>query len=81
MSDGTPSSPRNFTRAELALYNGQNGQPAYVAVNGIVFDLTTVFIQGKHFMHLAGRDLTGSFLREHAPVVLSGYPVVGRLVE
>ncbi|HEX7714605.1 MAG TPA: cytochrome b5 domain-containing protein [Bacillota bacterium] len=80
MSGGeTPS--RNFTRAELARFNGQNGQPSYVAVNGTVFDLTTVFIQGKHFMHLAGQDLTGSFLREHAPVSLSGYPVVGRLVD
>lgn len=49
----TPS--RNFTRAELARFNGQNGQPAYVAVSGTVFDLTTVFIQGKHFMHLTGR--------------------------
>ncbi|MGE5557083.1 MAG: cytochrome b5 domain-containing protein [Bacillota bacterium] len=69
-----------FTRVELALYNGQNGKPAYVAVNGTVYDVTTVFIQGRHFEHVAGQDLTGAFLRQHVPAALSGYPVVGRLV-
>lgn len=72
---------RRFTRAELAQYNGQNGKPAYVAVNNTVYDVTTVFVQGKHFTHLAGQDLTGAFLRQHAPVSLSGYPVVGVLVD
>ena len=78
----TGSSPDlNFTRAELAQYNGQNGNPAYVAVNGIVFDVTTVFINGKHFTHLAGQELTGAFLRQHVPAILSGYPVIGKMVE
>ncbi|TCL61903.1 putative heme/steroid binding protein [Hydrogenispora ethanolica] len=71
---------RRFTRAELSRYNGQNGMPAYVAVNQTVYDVTTVFVQGKHFNHLAGQDLTGAFLRQHAPVSLSGYPVVGILM-
>lgn len=72
---------RRFTRTELAQYNGQNGKPAYVAVNNTVYDVTIVFVQGKHFTHTAGQDLTGAFLRQHAPVVLSGYPVVGVLVD
>lgn len=70
-----------FTRMELALYNGQNGKPAYVAVNNVVYDVTTVFSQGKHFTHLAGQELTGAFLRQHVPSALSGYPVVGRLID
>ena len=70
-----------LTRAELAQYNGQNGKPAYVAVNGVVFDVTTVFVKGKHFTHLAGQELTGAFLRQHVPSALSGYPVVGQLGE
>lgn len=70
-----------LTKAELAQYDGQNGRAAYVAVNNLIFDVTTVFIQGKHFSHLAGQDLTGAFLREHVPAALSGYPVVGRLVD
>ncbi len=72
---------RRFTRAELAQYNGLNGKPAYVAVNNVVYDVTTVFIQGKHFTHFAGQDLTGAFLRQHTPAALSGYPVVGILVD
>lgn len=82
MTNEDVSNPsRRFTRAELTQYNGQNGKPAYVAVNNIVYDVTPVFVQGKHFNHLAGQDLTGAFLRQHAPVSLSGYPVVGILVD
>jgi predicted heme/steroid binding protein len=80
MSNG--NSPNlNFTRTELTGYNGQNGKPAYVAINGVVFDVTTVFVKGKHFTHLAGQELTGAFLRQHVPSVLAGYPVVGKLVD
>lgn len=70
-----------LTRAELAKYNGFNGTPAYVAVNGVIYDVTTVFVQGIHFGHLAGQDLTGAFLRQHVPAALAGYPVVGLLVD
>lgn len=31
---------KEFTIDELKKYNGQNGNPAYVAVNGIVYDVT-----------------------------------------
>lgn len=72
---------RTFTRAELSRYNGLNGMSAYVAVNGVIYDLTPVFSQGMHFNHLAGQDLTGAFLRQHIPAALSGYQVAGRLGE
>jgi predicted heme/steroid binding protein len=62
-----------------AQYDGQNGRAMYVAVNNLIFDVTVVFIQGKHLSHPAGWDLTGAFLRGHVPAALSGYPVVGRL--
>lgn len=29
-----------FNQTELAKYNGQDGQPAYVAVDGVVYDVT-----------------------------------------
>jgi predicted heme/steroid binding protein len=70
-----------LTREQLTQYNGQNGMPAYVAVNNVIFDVTPVFINGKHFTHLAGQDLTGAFLRQHVPSALSGYLVVGKLVD
>jgi len=65
----------------LALYDGEDGRPAYVAVNNVVYDVTTVFVDGIHFTHLAGQELTGAFLRQHVPSALAGYPVVGRLVD
>lgn len=33
---------KTFTPNELAKYNGQNGQPAYVAYKGIVYDVSNV---------------------------------------
>lgn len=72
---------RRFTRAELAEYNGLNGKPAYIAVNNTIYDVTPVFVQGKHFSHFAGQDLTGAFFRQHTPAALAGYPVVGILVD
>jgi len=68
-----------FTTAELAKYNGQNGQSAYVGVDGVVYDLTNVFRSGAHFQHVAGTDLTGEFYSYHAKSALSRYPVVGKL--
>lgn len=70
-----------FTRTELAQYTGQRGRPAYVAINNVVYDVTTVFVQGRHFVHVAGQELTGAFFRQHVPSALAGYPVVGRLVD
>jgi predicted heme/steroid binding protein len=81
-------SERAFTIEELAKYNGQNGAPSYVAVNGIVYDLTSVpeWANGRHFCSgaIAGKDLT--FLwnlvpRSHKnPNFLKRFTVVGRLV-
>ena len=31
---------QEFTLAELAKYNGISGNPSYVAINGIVYDLS-----------------------------------------
>lgn len=70
-----------FTLAQLAKYNGQNGQSAYVAVDGNVYDLTAIFAQGKHFSHFAGTELTNAFYSYHAKSALAKYPTVGTLVK
>jgi Predicted heme/steroid binding protein len=31
---------KQFTLEELKQYNGENGQPAYVAIDGIVYDVS-----------------------------------------
>ena len=75
--------PRYFTLDELAAYNGQNGAPAYVDVNGGVYDVTNnpLWAGGTHFGGLtAGRDLTNDFEGCHpGAIVLSVLPVVGYL--
>lgn len=73
------SSEKTFTTSELAQYNGKNGNPAYVAVDGVVYDLTTLFVRGIHHGYSAGQDLSQAFHSQHYESVLNGYPIVGKL--
>jgi predicted heme/steroid binding protein len=73
------STQKTFTASELSKYNGKNNNPAYVAVDGIVYDLTNVFINGTHFGYSAGQDLTNIFNAKHSKSQIEKYPVVGIL--
>lgn len=73
----TVSTTTVFTTETLKTYNGLNGQPAYVAVDGIVYDLSTVFKNGRHHGYGAGQDLSAAFHGEHPDNFLKGYDVVG----
>ncbi|MDD4588442.1 MAG: cytochrome b5 domain-containing protein [Heliobacteriaceae bacterium] len=71
-----------FTPETLARYNGKSGNPAYVAVAGIVYDVTDIaaWAAATHFGLAAGQDLTGQFQECHdGQPVLAQLPVVGRL--
>lgn len=70
---------KTFTLSELSQYDGKNGNSAYVAVDGKVYDLTAVFKSGKHYSHYAGKELTNAFYSYHAARALGKYPVVGTL--
>lgn len=72
---------RLFTREDLSYYDGREGRPAYVAVDGKVYDNTAVFTEGEHYSHYAGQELTGEFYSYHIIEEMADYPVVGRLVE
>ena len=77
---------RTFTLEELSQYNGKDGQPAYVAVDGVVYDVTNVeaWKDGNHKMGLtAGNELTEEITNQlpHGLKVLEGLPIVGELVE
>lgn len=79
-----PETPTQvFTLEQLAQYNGKDGAPAYVAVNGVVYNVTNnpLWAGGNHFFGLtAGRNLTSEFQMCHpGAMVLSVLPVVGRL--
>jgi predicted heme/steroid binding protein len=74
--------PRTFTVAELAQYDGKNGKPAYIAVNGIVYDMTGIaaWAAGTHFGLVAGNDLSAQFASCHSQKeILSKLPAVGVL--
>lgn len=81
-----PQEPLNtervFTVSELSEYNGTQGKPAYVAVNGKVYDVSdkAAWAGGTHFAGLrAGNDLTGQFMSCHRGMgaMLEQLPVVG----
>lgn len=74
-----------FNLEELSQYDGSDGRPAYVAVNGIVYDvsLESTWGGGTHFSLYAGKDLTSQFNGCHGgrAEVLKNLPQVGLLKE
>jgi len=77
-------SAMTFNQVELAKYNGQDGQPAYVAVDGVVYDVSGVaaWAGGKHHGNLAGQELTEIIDSKspHGRKVLQNLAVVGQYV-
>jgi len=75
---------RQFTEKELIYYDGKNGNPAYVAYDGKVYDVSTSFLwkNGAHqVLHDAGMDLTDALDKApHGMDVLNKFPIVGVLV-
>lgn len=85
-SESSATEMRTFTLEELSQYNGKDGQPAYVAVDGVVYDVTNVeaWKDGEHKQGLtAGNELTEEITNQspHGLKVLEGLPVVGTFVE
>ncbi len=74
-----------FTLEELAKYDGQNGNPAYVAVDGVVYDVTSIgaWKNGKHNGLTAGKDLTEEIktMSPHGVSKLESLDIVGTLEE
>ncbi|SER81908.1 cytochrome b5 domain-containing protein [Salipaludibacillus aurantiacus] len=78
-----PPGDLTLTLQELENYDGKNGRPAYVAVGGVVYDVTNnrAWAAATHFGLVAGKDYTAEFASCHAgqEAILATLPIVGRL--
>jgi predicted heme/steroid binding protein/uncharacterized membrane protein len=74
---------KEFNLEELAQYNGENGNPIYIAHQGKVYDVTNskLWKGGAHMKrHRSGEDLTTDLqAAPHNADVLERYPQVGVL--
>lgn len=91
----TPSDPNDqvedpgdelveLTLEELAYYDGTDGKPAYIAVDGKIYDVSnsSFWLNGGHNGYQAGQDLTDPIMNEspHGISTLSRVPIVGTLI-
>jgi len=61
MTDSTLAEERIFTERELQQFDGTRGKPAYIAYEGVVYDVSasSLWRGGLHKdLHYAGTDLT-----------------------
>lgn len=86
---GTTTAPpeeKTFTTEVLAQYNGKNGNPAYIAIDGKVYDVTKVpqWKDGNHAGKFeAGKDFSEALKTQapHDAAKMQGVPVVGVLAD
>ncbi|MDO8963203.1 MAG: cytochrome b5 domain-containing protein [Coriobacteriia bacterium] len=74
---------REFTLDDLKQFNGRDGNPAYVAYDGTVYDVSdsSMWDDGDHMgSHEAGEDLTTAHDDAPHDVHVVDFPVVGTLV-
>jgi len=75
---------KDLNPTELALFDGMEGRPAYVAYQGMIYDVSgsRLWKAGSHFKkHAAGTDMTDVLKNApHGEDKVLGMPVVGRLL-
>jgi predicted heme/steroid binding protein len=72
-----------YTRAQLALRNGQDKPQVWVAYKGLIYDVgrSRLWRDGKHYEHWAGQDLTEELKdAPHTDSVFEKFTVTGRLL-
>lgn len=71
-----------YTKSQLALRNGQDKPQIWVALKGVIYDVTEsrLWRNGKHYEHWAGQDLTEELAdAPHTETVFEKFVIVGRL--
>ena len=72
-----------FSRAQLALRNGQDRSEIWVAYKQVIYDVSgsKLWRDGKHYEHWAGQDLTDELPdAPHTEAVFEKFEQVGLLV-
>jgi predicted heme/steroid binding protein len=80
--DSHSSLPR-YSRAQLALSNGQDKPEIWIACRGLVYDVSRsrLWRGGMHYEHWAGQELSDELAdAPHTEEVLQRFPVIGLLV-
>jgi len=75
---------KEFTLSELAYFDGLYGKPAYLAINGVVYDISNDPRWREYMVHglAAGRDATSQFKYFRGlEGILTNVPRVGILIE
>jgi predicted heme/steroid binding protein/uncharacterized membrane protein len=74
---------KEMTPEELLSFNGKDGKPVYISLQGKIYDVSKspLWSKGLHMnRHPSGSDLTGAFsAAPHGTEVLGRYPQVGVL--
>ncbi|MCW4010112.1 MAG: cytochrome B5 [Candidatus Bathyarchaeota archaeon] len=74
---------KKFTVEELSKFDGRNGNPAYIAFKGKVYDVSdsSFWLDGDHLgAHQAGKDLTEEIdMAPHGPENVDRVKIVGVL--
>lgn len=75
---------RDLTLSDLSKYNGTNGNKAYIALDGVIYDVTNVdiFKKSPHNALKLGSDVTKEFNECHNgdKSILVRLPIVGSLI-
>lgn len=73
---------KEYTKAQLALRNGQDKEEIWCAYKGVIYDVTPsrLWRNGKHYEHWAGQDLTLELsAAPHTDKVFSKFAIIGKL--
>jgi predicted heme/steroid binding protein len=73
----------SYTKAQLALRNGQDKPQIWIAFNGLIYEVThsRLWRDGKHYEHWAGQDLTDELAdAPHNENVFDKFDPIGKLI-
>lgn len=80
-SKGSQTELLYLTMEEVSVYNGRDGNQGYIVVQGVIYDVTSKWVNGEHMGILAGTDATDQILNApHGESVLADLTIIGNIV-